>query len=146
MRKPGPTTPAEGSRPDAAPPAIGPLVEIANAIVHLYKDAFGRGPTKARAFFSGSDVLVVMLQDSLTLHERNLLALGEYARVREQRTLLGLSFEDQKRSEIERILRRRIAASIFGFDPRSDLAAEIFTLEPSAEADHGPDDQSPRDG
>lgn len=59
---------------------------------------------------------------------------------------IGLSFEDQKRSEIERILRRRIAASIFGFDPRSDLAAEIFTLEPSAaETDHSRDDQSPRD-
>ena len=86
------------------------------------------------------------LQDSLTLQERNLLALGEYARVREQRTLLGLSFEDQRRSEIERILRRRIAASTFGFDPRNDLAAEIFTLEPSAEADHGRDDQSPGTG
>lgn len=114
--------------------------------MRVYEDAFGRGPTKARAFFTGSELLVVMLQDSLTLPERNLFALGEYARVREQRVFLGLAFEDQKRSEIERILQRRVVASIFGCDPRSDLVAKIFTLEPSAEGDHGPDDQSPRDG
>ena len=113
------------------------LVEIANAIVHVYKQAYGRGPTKARARFMGSDVLVVLLEDNLTVAERNLVALGEFARVREQRLLMEAAFEDQKRAQVERILQRRIVAAISGIDPRRDLAVEIFTLEPSAESELG---------
>ena len=31
-----------------------PMLEISNAMVGLYKEAFGRGPTKARAQFAGA--------------------------------------------------------------------------------------------
>jgi uncharacterized protein YbcI len=110
-----------------------PLDEIANAIVRVYKEAFGRGPTQARARFAGSDVLVVVLEDILTVTERNLLGLGEVARVREQRLFLQLAIEDHKRSQVERILVRRTCASICGVDPTRDFAAEMFTLEPGAE-------------
>jgi len=90
------------TNPSEAPPAPSPLLEIANVMVHLYKDAFGRGPTKARAHFSGSDTLVVLLEDMMTVAERRLVALGEDARVREQRLFLQLALEDQKRSEAAR--------------------------------------------
>jgi uncharacterized protein YbcI len=46
-----------------APTPPNPLLEVANVMVHLYKDAFGRGPTRSRALFSGSDTLVVLLED-----------------------------------------------------------------------------------
>jgi hypothetical protein len=61
------------------------LLQISNAMVRLYKDAFGRGPTKARAQFAGPDTLVVLLQDSMTVAERNLAAMGEHARLRDAR-------------------------------------------------------------
>ena len=115
---------------EQTPAAASPLLEIANAMVHLYKDAFGRGPSKARAQFSGSDTLVVLLADMMTIAERQLVALGEHARVLEQRIFLQLALEDKKRSEVERILRRRVLASISGSDPDGDLAAEVFLLEP----------------
>jgi uncharacterized protein YbcI len=99
-------------------------------MVHVYKDAFGRGPTKARARFCGPDTLMVLLEDTMTVAERKLVALGEYARVREHRLFLQLAFEELKRSEVERILARRTVAWICGIDPRRDVAAEIFTLEP----------------
>ncbi len=118
----------------ALPAGISPLLEISNVMVRLYKDAFGRGPTKARARFSGSDTLVVLLEDTMTVAERKLVALGEYARVRDQRLFLQLAFEDVKRSEVERILLRRTVAWVCGIDPRRDVAAEIFTLEPSVDA------------
>src|ERR1700757_3261100 len=92
---------------EQAPPAASPLLEIANVMVHLYKDAFGRGPSKARAQFSGSDTLVVLLEDMMTIAERQLVVLGEHARVREQRLFIQLALEHKKRSEVERILRRR---------------------------------------
>ena len=115
---------------EQAPPAASPLLEIANVMVHLYKDAFGRGPSKARAQFSGSDTLVVLLEDMMTIAERQLVALGEHARVREQRLFLQLALEDKKRSEVERILKRRALACVSGTDPDHDLAAEVFLLEP----------------
>jgi uncharacterized protein YbcI len=116
---------------EQAPPGASPLLEIANVMVRLYKDAFGRGPSKARAQFTGSDTLVVLLEDMMTIAERQLLALGEHARVREQRLFLQLALEDTKRSEVERIVRRRALACVSGTDPGHDLAAEIFLLSPN---------------
>jgi uncharacterized protein YbcI len=115
---------------EQAPPAASPLLEIANVMVHLYKEAFGRGPSRTRAHFSGSDTLVVLLEDMMTVPERQLVALGEQGRVREQRLFLQLALEDKKRSEVERILRRRALACVSGTDPDRDLAAEVFLLEP----------------
>ncbi len=117
-------------RDEQPPTAASPLLEIANVMVHLYKDTFGRGPSKARAQFSGSDTLVVLLEDIMTTNERRLLSLGEHALIREQRLFLQLAIEDEKRSAVERILRRRAIACISGSDPARDLAAEAFLLAP----------------
>ena len=87
----------DADQPEQPAGAAGrsPLLEIANVMVHLCKDAFGRGPSKARAQFSGSDTLVVLLADMMTIAERQLVALGEHARVREQRLCLQLVLEDK---------------------------------------------------
>ena len=69
----------------------------------------------------------------MTVAERRLVAIGEYARVREHRMFLQQTFEDRKRAEVERILLRRTVASVCGIDPLHDLAAEVFTLAPAAE-------------
>lgn len=112
-----------------APAAPSPLLDISNSMVRLYKDTFGRGPTKARAQFSGPDTLIVLLENTMTIAERRLVEIGEYDRVREHRLFLQLTLEDRKRAEVERILSRRTVASICGIDPLRDLAAEVFTLE-----------------
>lgn len=109
-----------------------PLLEISYVIVRLYKDAFGRGPTRARSSFAGPDTVIVLVEGAMTVSERRLAALGEHARVREHRLFLQIALENHKRREVERILSRRITASVCGIDPRRDLAAEIFTLEPLA--------------
>jgi uncharacterized protein YbcI len=118
---------------DPAPNGYSPLLEISNLMVRLYKEAFGRGPTKARARLAGADTLVVLLEDTMTVAERRLVALGEYARVREHRLFLQLAIEDRKRAEVERVLGRRTVASICGIDPQRDLAAEVFTLTPDGD-------------
>lgn len=66
----------------SAPPpehATVPTLEIANATVRAYKDLLGRGPTKARALFAGADVLVVVVEDTMTVQVRSLAALSEPA-------------------------------------------------------------------
>jgi uncharacterized protein YbcI len=119
------------TRPATPPePATAPTLEIANAIVQTYKELIGRGPTKARVLFAGADVLVVMLEDTMTVQERTLAALGEQERLRAQRLFLTTAAEDQFRTIVEDALGRRTIARVSGFDIDRDVAAEIFTLEP----------------
>lgn len=107
-----------------------PMLEISNAMVRLYKEAFGRGPTKARAQFAGPDTLVVILESSLTVAERNLVAMGEHQRLREARLFFQYALEAQFRAIVEQALGRRTVAFISGIDTQRDVAMEVFTLEP----------------
>lgn len=118
---------------DGAEEADGrsPMLEIANAMVRLYKESFGRGPTKVRAQFAGPDALVVFLENSLTVAERNLATLGEHARLREARMLFQYSLEKEFREIVEHALGRRTVAFLSGIDTEHDVAVEVFTLEPA---------------
>jgi uncharacterized protein YbcI len=114
--------------------ARSPLLQISNAMVRLYKEAFGRGPTKARAQFAGPDLLVVVLEDSLTVTERNLVAMDEHDRLTESRLFFQRALEHRFRAVVEETLGRKTVAFISGIDPRHDVAVELFTLEPPTEA------------
>jgi uncharacterized protein YbcI len=107
-----------------------PLLEISNAIVHLYKSAFGRGPTHARARFAGADLLVVVLQDTMTISERRLAAIGQHQPLREHRLLLHATVEHEMRGAVERILGRTTVALVSGIDTERDVAVETFLLAP----------------
>jgi uncharacterized protein YbcI len=125
-----------GSEPEHPGPALNdrsPMLEISNAMVRLYKDAFGRGPTKACAQFAGPDTLVVILENSLTVAERNLVAMGEHQRLREARLFFQYALEDQFRAIVEQALGRRTVAFVSGLDTSRDVAMEVFTLEASGE-------------
>jgi uncharacterized protein YbcI len=132
-----PTVAGEDGGPSGATDARSrsPLLQISNAMVRLYKEAFGRGPTKARAQFVGADMLVVVLEDSLTAMERNQLALDRHARLREARLDIQDAMEDKLRAAVEEVLGRRTVAVISGIDPRQDVAIELFTLEPASDGD-----------
>lgn len=110
--------------------STSPLLEISNAIVRLYKATFGRGPTHARARFAGTDTLVVLLQDTMTVSERKLAALGEHERLRAHRLLLHSVVEDEIRAVIEEILERPTLSLISGLDTDRDVAAEVVLLAP----------------
>jgi uncharacterized protein YbcI len=110
-----------------------PLLEVSNAMVGLYKEAFGRGPTKARAQFAGPDTLLVTLESSLTVAERNLAAMGEHQRLRETRLFLSSTLEDQFRAIVEQALGRKTLAFVSGIDTARDVTVELFTLEPADE-------------
>lgn len=110
-----------------------PLLEVSNAMVRLYKEAFGRGPTKVRARFAGHDTLLVTLESSLTVAERNLVAMGEHQRLREARVFLSYALEDQSRAIVEQALGRKTLAFVSGIDTGRDVTIKLFTLEPASE-------------
>ena len=110
-----------------------PLLEISNAMVALFKEAFGRGPTKARAQFAGHDTLLVILESSLTVAERNLVAIGEHRRLREARMCVSDALQDQFRAIVEQALGRKTLAYVSGIDTARDVTITLFTLEPAGE-------------
>lgn len=118
------------SRHTATEDGRSPMLEIANAMVRLYKEAYGRGPTKARAQFAGTDTLVVVLENSLTVAERNLVAMDEHERLRSTRMFFQRMLESELRGIVEQALGRRTVAFVSGIDTRRDVAVEVFTLEP----------------
>jgi uncharacterized protein YbcI len=134
LPQPGPGTAAGGS--DSRPGSSSPLLEISNATVRLYKTAFGRGPTQARARFAGTDTVVVLLQDTMTASERKLAELGEHERLRAQRLLLHRAVEDEIRAIVEEVLERPTLSLISGLDPERDVAAEVVLLAPAPDLGH----------
>ncbi len=103
---------------------------VSNAMVGLYKEQFGRGPTKARTHFAGPDVLVSTLQDSLTPAERNLVALGEDQRLRDVRMFFQHASAHEFRTTVEQITGRKVWAFVSGIDTAQDVSTEVFYLEP----------------
>jgi uncharacterized protein YbcI len=112
---------------------------VSNEMVRLYKDLFGRGPTRARTFFAGPDTVVCMLETTFTPAEQSLIAMGEHQRLRETRLFFQHAREGDFREAVERITGRRVHAFISGTDTVADVASEIFQLEPvSAGSSHDP--------
>jgi uncharacterized protein YbcI len=105
------------------------LQAVSNAMVRLYKEKFGRGPTKVRADFAGPDILICTLRKTLTPVERTLVELGEHQRLRDVRTFFQDATEPEFRAAVEEILGRRVVAFVGGIDATEDVAAEIFYLD-----------------
>jgi uncharacterized protein YbcI len=78
--------------------AMSPLLAISNETVRLYKQAFGRGPTKARTLFADANTLVILLEDALTAGERTLLDAGADEQFRECRRVIQGVLEPALRS------------------------------------------------
>jgi uncharacterized protein YbcI len=106
-----------------------PLQAISNAMAQIYKTQFGRGPTKVRTYFAGSDAVVCVLEDTQTPAERRLVELGEHQRLRDVRLFFQYATEDDLRRPVEEATGRRVRAFISGMDSRADASAEIFLLE-----------------
>jgi uncharacterized protein YbcI len=126
------TAPASDSRTDREIPA---LAEISRAMVKLYKEQFGRGPTRAKTSFAGPDVVICTLEDSFTPAERKLAEMGEHQRLRDTRLYFQYATEDDFRSVIERILRRKVWAFNSSTDTERDVSVEVFHLEPSTQVE-----------
>ena len=104
---------------------------ISNEMVRLYKEQFGRGPTKARTNWAGPDVVTVVLEDTLTPAERNLVKLGEHQRLRDLRLFFQYASVREFCEPVERITGRKVRAFISGVDTECDgLATEVFVLHP----------------
>jgi uncharacterized protein YbcI len=116
---------------DNVDPRTSVLSEISNTMVRLYKEQFGRGPTQARTHWSG-DVVTVLLEDTLTRAESNLVKLGEHQRLRDMRMCFQYATVREFCEPIEQITGRKVRSFISGIDTEVDgLSTEMFILHPA---------------
>jgi uncharacterized protein YbcI len=106
------------------------MTRLSDEMTRLYKEQFGRGPTRVRSHFAGPDTVVVVLEESFTPAERNLAAMGEHQRLRDVRLFFQYASEDVLTATVERIIGRRVRAFISGIDASKDISSEVFVLDP----------------
>jgi uncharacterized protein YbcI len=123
--------PTEAQQPTDAEGRSSALMEIANVMVRLYKDQFGRGPTKARATWCTPDAVVVFLEDTLAPVERSMVRMGEHHRLRETRMMFQYATVREFCEPIEQITGRKVRSFLSGIDTEVDgLSMETFILHP----------------
>src|SRR5688572_11386061 len=84
------------------------LSQVSNEMVRLYKDLFGRGPDGARTSWAARDVLVCVLEETLTPAEKNLARMGEHARLRDTRTYFQYASVREFCEPVERLTGRTV--------------------------------------
>jgi uncharacterized protein YbcI len=107
----------------------GPLrAALANAMIRIVHDHWGKGPTRAKAYLEGGFVFCV-LEEPLTTVERTLVAGGQTQLVRELRLEFQEMVNHEFAQQVEALTGRRVLAchSQIVFDP--DILFEIFVLD-----------------
>jgi uncharacterized protein YbcI len=103
------------------------LAAISNAIVNIFAECYGRGPTKAKTY-SFDNYLITVLEGILTTVERTLVDKGEEDLVRRVRLTFQEATSERFTSAVEEIAGREVVGfhSQVTFDPA--LGFEIFVL------------------
>jgi uncharacterized protein YbcI len=117
---------------------------ISNAAVRIMSEYTGRGPTKARTSIR-DDVVLILMQDTLTKADKSLLAAGQADFVMETRHRFQMTMRDDLIAAVEMLTERKVIAFMSTNHAHPDMAAEIFVLEPSAHAALTEPDRRARD-
>lgn len=106
------------------------LTAISDGIVALFKEFYGKGPTRAKTYYE-DDLVVCLLRGGFTRVEETLRDAGRGHEVILQR----MAFQDVMRDRFEAVIRQATGRRVIGFmsgnqqDP--DMLCEIFVLAPS---------------
>lgn len=114
---------------DGSEPEGKLLMAITNRIVGLYKEHYGKGPTKARTYLQ-DNLAVCLLSGGFTRVEATLRDSGRGDAVVQQRNEFQSALETRFRSVVEELTGRRVLAFMSGTDERAEVMCELFVLEP----------------
>ena len=102
--------------------------DISRGIVRVFASALGRGPAEARTTISGN-VVVVVLEDTLTSSERALVDRDQAAAVTEQRRRLQAEMRDDMVAVVEGTLSRRVVSALGDHDAQRGISVQVFVTE-----------------
>lgn len=101
---------------------------ISTAMVQIVREYTGRGPTKARTTIR-ENVVLVMLEDTLTKGERALVAYGSEDKVLDVRVEFQNAMRDEAMRMISQLTGRAVIAMMSANHIEPDLGAEVFVLD-----------------
>lgn len=103
--------------------------DISTAVVGLYKEHYGEGPTRCRTYLH-PELVIVVLGGGYSAAEQTLLEAGKWYEVRQARLIWQDSMQAKFVDAIEELTRRKVAAFMSANRQDPDLAVEMFLLEP----------------
>jgi uncharacterized protein YbcI len=115
--------------PDGRPSAGSQQAAISREIVRLLHEYTGRGPTKARTHIN-NDLVTVVLEDTLTMGERSLVADGKTQHVLATRKAFQETMSVKMVAAVEEHSGRRVLAFLSANHVDPDIAVETFILVP----------------
>ena len=119
-------------RDGTVPPQQSVLLLMSNEMVRLYKDLFGRGPTRSRSGWADPDTLLCTLEESMTPTELNMTALGEHAKLRDVRMIFQHASAHEFIAAAEGAAGRKVRSFVSGIDTEHDVSSEVFYFEPES--------------
>lgn len=110
--------------------------DLSRAMVALFKEYVGRGPTHARAHLN-EDLIVVVLQDTMIRAEKTLADEGEEDLVRGVRRVFQGKFREDAIEIVQDLTGRKVKCFLSDHAIDPDVAIEAFVLEPGTEQAQG---------
>ena len=105
---------------------------ISTHMVRLMSRYTGRGPTKARTTLN-TNFATVVLDDTLTKAETNLVAAGEIESVLHQRRTFHRMMREEAVAAVEQETGRQVRAYLSDIAPEAAVGAHVFIFEPAQE-------------
>ncbi len=102
---------------------------ISTAVIRQLAGTTGRGPTRAKTTL-GENAVFVVLEDTLTRGEINLVQAGETDAVLHLRRLWQKIMRTSCSREIEQLTGRKVIGFMSDNHIDPDIAVEVFNLEP----------------
>ena len=122
---------SRSATPLPRPPSdVQSLAPLSRGLVQLFRHRAGRGPTQARAFRAGDDVLLVLFGGGYTKPEKTLWLEGRPDTALAYRQAVLKALEDDMRSVVEAAVGRSVDAVLLSARHDPDVMAVVFLLEP----------------
>ena len=114
---------------------MDPNVEsrISDRLSALHAHLYGRGPSAARTYIAGEDVVVVVLEETFTPAEQALVDRGEAGGIQELRRRLRRVMADDLEAVVEQATGRRVRSYISDTDLAEQVSIDVFLLGASLE-------------
>jgi uncharacterized protein YbcI len=104
--------------------------EITSSLVSLWTHYAGKAPATARTEIRGN-VVTCMLVDAVGDYDRSMAAAQTRDTIRGAGELTQSGYKREAVAAVVRLTRQRVASFISSHDRDTDVATEVFTLEPS---------------
>lgn len=114
-------------------PPSGPLLgAISRAVVQIFRRRVGRGPTEAKSYWAGRDLLVVVMSGGALRIEETLWEAGRRVEVEAGRAAVQDVLEQELRGAVEELTGREVHAFLSASRLEPEVTAELFLLTPDA--------------